>query len=365
MAVEALESAFGEDRLEAVFDVALLVFSGTRPDLRKMDDKKRRRTLIQAGQYAIEVLVFADSHKDQTQEMEAIRILREVVVQEFRIVDKEVTPLDKDERKKTPGCDRIVTPHDPDARYGKKRGKGWVGYKVEVAETAESDRPNFITDIQVQNAVEQDRDALEPVVEELVKKEVPPGKLYVDQGYTSGKQIDKMREVYDIDLRGTVAEETYGDMFPQSRFQIDHEKQMAICPNGKQNTCWRQVDDGTIWIHFSPQECDQCPIRPQCTTGKRARRLKIDPHHKTLAARRREQTEESFIKEMHSRNAIEGTISELKRGYHLNKSRYRGEDRLGIQAVFSATASNVKRMVKAVHDGFLTITATQKLVMVE
>jgi transposase len=46
------------------------------------------------------------------------------------------------------GKDLVVTPHDPDARYSEKRGKDWVGYKLQVTETAEDDVAcQFITDI--------------------------------------------------------------------------------------------------------------------------------------------------------------------------------------------------------------------------
>src|SRR5260370_26926976 len=55
-----------------------------------------------------------------------------------------------------PGRAKIVSPYDLDARYGEKRGKGWLGYKAHYSETvsdpARDDpqtprpaRPNLVT----------------------------------------------------------------------------------------------------------------------------------------------------------------------------------------------------------------------------
>ena len=34
-----------------------------------------------------------------------------------------------------PGRAKIISPYDLDARYGEKRGKGWLGYKAHYSET--------------------------------------------------------------------------------------------------------------------------------------------------------------------------------------------------------------------------------------
>jgi hypothetical protein len=46
---------------------------------------------------------------------------------------------------------------------------------------------------------------------------------------------------------------------------------------------------------------------------------------------------------MHQRNAIEGTISELVRGYSLRRARYRGFAKVDLQNQLIATACNIKR----------------------
>lgn len=347
MAVEALEDLLGEDTVLDLLGEELLRFAGAKPNMGKLNDKKRRRTLIEAGQYALVLLEAVDTHPNPAlRELADIQVLRKVLKQQFRVSKQEVVELSKQERKQISGTEKVCTPHDPDARYGEKRGKGWVGYKVEIAETAEANQPNFITDARVQNAAEPDRAALEPVLQELEKKEIPPEKMYVDQGYTSGEKIDTMQEHYGVDLRGPVSEEPSRGVFPQSAFQIEEDREVAICPNGKESVSWSCNQKGEVQVGFAKADCADCPLRDQCTKSKGPRNLIVNAHHQTLQARREEQKQEAFIQEMHSRSAIEGTISECKRARGMARARYRGTAKLNLQVLFSGAATNIVRLVR-------------------
>ncbi len=66
-------------------------------------------------------------------------------------------------------------------------------------------------------------------------------------------------------------------------------------------------------------------------------------HHEVLQERRREMQTESFKKRMHRRNAIEGTVSELVRGYGLRKTRYQGLAKTRMANYFIGAACNVNR----------------------
>ena len=46
---------------------------------------------------------------------------------------------------------------------------------------------------------------------------------------------------------------------------------------------------------------------------------------------------------MRRRSGIEGTHSELMRGYGLRRSRYRGEKKTDLQMLFTAAACNLRR----------------------
>jgi hypothetical protein len=51
----------------------------------------------------------------------------------------------------------------------------------------------------------------------------------------------------------------------------------------------------------------------------------------------------AFQEDMHHRNAIEGTQSELVRGYGLRRARYRGRRKVRLQNYMIAAACNIRR----------------------
>jgi IS5 family transposase len=50
-----------------------------------------------------------------------------------------------------------------------------------------------------------------------------------------------------------------------------------------------------------------------------------------------------YQRRMHRRSGIEGTHSELARGYGMRRSRYRGLENTDIQMQFTAAACNLRR----------------------
>ncbi len=353
--VEDLVRLLGHDAATKLVGDEAMDFTARKWILSKMGKDKKRRTMHQAGVHAVAVLTRVAAHpREDVRALESIKILREIVEQNFSVNEnREVAEKTTKEWQQTPGPDRVSTPHDPEARYGEKRKKGWVGYKAEIVETAEPDRPNFVTAVDVHNAAKPDRSALQPMVEDLKQKDLLPEQLYVDAGYTSGEAIDTLQEDHDVALRGPVAEEPKRGVFPQSEFTIDRENEQATCPQGHISASCSHEKSGEIQFTFSKADCASCPLRSKCTKGKGPRHLTVNKHSDTLRTRRDEQKQEVFKKEMHARAAIEGTISEGKRGHGLNRARYRGEVKMRLQALITGAAMNVKRFIRAVAAGLV------------
>ncbi|HIG27366.1 MAG TPA: hypothetical protein EYQ50_06055 [Verrucomicrobiales bacterium] len=57
-------------------------------------------------------------------------------------------------------------------------------------------------------------------------------------------------------------------------------------------------------------------------TEQKHRTQVVSEHHTLIQARRRERTSETFREDMHHRNGIEGTISELVRSHGLRRSSW-------------------------------------------
>jgi transposase len=248
--------------------------------------------------------------------------------------------------------DRLRSPHDPDVTFGVKGDKTWIGYKVHITETLE--QPRFVVDVTLADAASaRDVNDLADIQQQLIDRNLRPAQQYVDQGYMSGEQIVHSQQ-RDIDLRGVVGPDTQGkpEGFRLSDFEVDMENEQAICPAGQSHQRWVPTTgntDNRVAVHvFFGKQCLSCPYfgPGRCTTSKTGRHLALNAYHNAIQARRQEEQTEVFQVEMHARAAIEGTISEMVRAHGLRRARYRGEPKVFLQMLFTATATNLKRLAR-------------------
>ena len=69
----------------------------------------------------------------------------------------------------------------------------------------------------------------------------------------------------------------------------------------------------------------------------------MNEHHMTVQARRDICQTPDYQTSMRKRNAVEGSHSELMRGYGLRRCRYKGRLKTELQSQFTATACNLRR----------------------
>ncbi|MEI6614401.1 MAG: transposase, partial [Chrysiogenales bacterium] len=84
----------------------------------------------------------------------------------------------------------------------------------------------------------------------------------------------------------------------------------------------------------------------QCLSKKKRhpfRTLKVAEKHMIVQERRNLCKTPEYQQRMHRRSGIEGTHSELTRGYGLRRSRYRGLKKTDIQMQFTVAACNLRR----------------------
>jgi transposase len=252
------------------------------------------------------------------------------------------------------GGDAITSPHDPDGRYGDKGSRNWVGYKLQVTETAAPEAAaRFIPAIPVTSTVDQDNEQVEAIQPRLRARHLVPAQQYVDQGYRSGENLARSL-TQGIDLRGFIREGNVSKRpeFRLSQFVIDLDPRQAICPAGRRSVKWARAKPkvkNVIAYHVSfGRQCRTCPFfgPDQCTDKAGRRRLGVSRYHPLLQARRREADTLTFQREMHTRAGIEGTLSELVRAHGARRSRYRGLPKNQWQALFTATAANLKRLAR-------------------
>lgn len=257
----------------------------------------------------------------------------------------------------------VHNPHEPEAQWSSKsttRDKTWVGYKVQVAETVQ-DEPrqvheptaNFLTAIITQNAPASDKPGMAEVLAgQHAMGLAAPSTLYVDGAYVSSEALNDARE-QGRELRGPApASPDRGKVFTVEAFDVHVEERYAMCPADQcSSNCSRLEEQSTgkvdFRIEWSKTVCSICPLQSKCVTiGQTHRTCVVGELHSLLQERRREMKTDAFKQEMHRRNGIEGTQSELVRGYGLRQARYRGQAKVRLQNYLIGAACNIRRLFR-------------------
>ena len=260
----------------------------------------------------------------------------------------------------------VHNPHEPEAHWSSKsttKDKNWVGYKVQVAETVkeqprESGEPTatFLTAIVTQDAPASDKAGMAEVSEEQATMGLDePSTLYVDGAYVSSEALKAASE-QGRELRGPApASPDRGKVYTVEQFDVHVEDRYAICPAAQRSSnCSRLEEQSTgkvaYRIEWTHTVCGRCPLRQQCVSvGQEHRTFVVGELHSLLQERRREMKTDAFKKEMHRRNGIEGTQSELVRGYGLRQARYRGKDKVRLQNYLIGAACNIRRLFRRIR----------------
>jgi transposase len=257
----------------------------------------------------------------------------------------------------------VHNPHEPEAQWSSKsttKDKNWVGYKVQVAETVqEQARPageptaNFLTAMVTQPAPASDKPGLAAVLAEQQQMGLAaPSQLYVDGAYVCSQALQDA-QVQGRELRGPApASPDRGKVFTVEAFTVRVEERYAVCPAEQRSSqCSRLEEQATgkvtYRLEWNQQVCAGCPLRDQCVSvGQSHRTIVVGALHSLLQARRQEMQTAAFQEEMHRRNGIEATQSELVRGYGLRHARYRGQAKVRLQNCLIGAACNIRRLFR-------------------
>lgn len=226
----------------------------------RLDIDNRKKKLVEVVADARTILeqvkgIKGDDILDRQVEM-LKRILQENIAD-----DESGTPKEREYKDKPQ--DILVSPVDPDARYGAKSNtKRFTGYKANVTETVES---RFITNIKAMRGNRHDgSNMVEAVIEQKGQHGLQPEKLIGDTAYGDG--ISRK----DLQAEGTMVvaplKEKNGRskaVYPKSMFHYDEANNLLTCPTGvttKQSFWDRQKE--IRMFHFPLTECGKCPRKP-------------------------------------------------------------------------------------------------------
>lgn len=251
------------------------------------------------------------------------------------------------------GAQRIHSLYDIEARYSVKRTTEWVGYKVFLTETCDSNDIHLITHVETTASVAQDLDMGETIPAALAPKELLPSEHLMDAGFIDAALLVNSPQDWQGEVVGPVKKDVRwqanaGKGFGLANFHLDWAAQVVTCSPGHPSSGWSDQRNAAhqhvTHIKFPPTVCQACPVQTDCTQSKRGNRTLIvlpQLEHEALHQPRRTQETAEFRKRYAKRSGIEGTISQGTRAFDLRASRYIGLVRTRSQMIATATASNL------------------------
>jgi hypothetical protein len=251
-------------------------------------------------------------------------------------------------------CDGIVSPADPDARYNKHRG---VGYLVQIMETfAEDDspeddappaKPDLITHVAVGKLTMHDQDALEPALDDADRRDLKPNELLADSHYGSTECLAKgrKRHVEIVSPAMTAKGKRQGKLTLED-FELDDQGRVVRCPTGHA-PAETSVADVRIQVLFDSAVCQACPRRNDCpaaAVGRNESRWQYTHDRVTQRARRLQDASGEFRDRYRWRAGVEATMSRFKHQMGMIRLRVRGMAKVTYAAMLRALGLNIFRV---------------------
>lgn len=136
-------------------------------------------------------------------------------------------------------------------------------------------------------------------------------------------------------------------------FAYDEESDVYLCPSGKQLRvkALHRTASGLYWEYWADrQDCQNCPMRERCLSGgdrRGARKLENTYFRPSVQRDLARQNEPDYLDALRKRQIwCEGTFAAQKWGHNLTRVLRRGLEAAEDHCLLSATALNLKRMIK-------------------
>jgi transposase len=134
--------------------------------------------------------------------------------------------------------------------------------------------------------------------------------------------------------------------FSRADFVFDRERNIYLCPGGAALTSTGTVDQGHIvYYRANKNDCSSCALKPKCTTAivrKVTRDIDEDVRDRVRALA----NTEAFAQSRRERKKIEMRFAHMKRILRLDRLRLRGLSGARDEVLLTATAQNLRRLVK-------------------
>ena len=243
---------------------------------------------------------------------------------------------------------KAMSPTDPCAAWtARGRYKVMFGYSLNYLIDMEH---AVIVDVEATpTRISMEVDATEAMIERVEERfDLKPQRIAGDVAYGTGEMLGWLVE-HDIVPHIPVWDQSKvapEGKFTRADFAYDRDRDLYICPGGKElKTSGTAYDGTTIKYLAKRRDCAACPLKPQCTTG-RERRLSRDVNQEARDYTQSLMETEAYWVSSTERKKIERLFGEVKHILGLTRLRLRGLTGARDEFLLAATVQNLKRLAK-------------------
>ena len=262
---------------------------------------------------------------------------------------KKRTKQIKRDRRRT---HKRVSRTDPEAGHMKRPGKSRGQYYLSH-QTTDTDR-GIITGVTVTPGDVYDSVPYLEQLEHIHRNVIPVQAATADSAYDfplAHRVLEEQGITFFV--RPQAAHDRTNVELKRDAFSYDIEQDAYICPTGKQlrlNTLHRSAS-GLYWLYQADKrDCQSCPLREKCLSENDRRGARKLEHSYFASERQRHlaHRHDADYKDALKKRQIwcEGTFAAQKWGHNLTRVLRRGLGAAEDHCLLSATALNLKRMIK-------------------
>ena len=186
-----------------------------------------------------------------------------------------------------------------------------------------------------------------------------PSRLVADGGYGSAEMVGWLVDERGIEPHVNLidkSERTDGT-FSRSDFTFDTERDLYVCPGGKELRKSRRAfstpregvaQDGAIRYRAAQRDCEACALKPKCCPNMLARKIARSVHEAARDKVRAIAKTEAYAVSCRERKKVEMLFAHLKRILRLGRLRLRGPNGAKDEFLLAATAQNLRKLAKLI-----------------
>jgi transposase len=254
---------------------------------------------------------------------------------------------------------KFVSPIDPAARW--TAAAGGLAYYAYCDNYLIDVEHAVIVDVEATTAVRQAEvgAAQTMLVRTAETFGLWPERLIADTGYGSAAMLGWLVEEHGIEPHIPVFDKSQrtDGTFSRSDFTYDHQRDLYICPGGKELLHYRRqfarprlgVDaEGLMRYRATKHDCGACALKPRCCPNRPARKLLRSIHEGARDMARDIAKTEEYVVSRRQRKKVEMLFAHLKRILGLSRLRLRGPNGARDEFHLAAAAQNLRKLAKLI-----------------